>query len=268
MNPVRNFDSSDHKQGISNGVKALLLAAGYATRLYPLTLNTAKPLLPVGKKLMIDHTVDKILKIKEIDKIYVVTNQKFFEQFKEWAKVKKCALPIQVVNDKTLSNDDRLGAIGDIGLTISEGKIDDSLLVIAGDNLFDFALEKFLKFAKGKSPVSSIAVYDIKKKEIAGLYGVLEIDTNAKVISFEEKPKNPKSTLISTCIYYFPKAKLNLVKKYLDTSEKKDAPGNYIKWLSENDGVCAFAFDEAWYDIGSKESYEEVKKIYGGRNDK
>jgi len=245
-------------------VKALILAAGYATRLYPLTLNKAKPLLSVGEKSMIDHLVDKINEIQKIDKIYVVTNQKFSQQFEDWARAKKNLKPIEIINDKTLSNDDRLGAIGDIALSIKDKAVKDDLMVVAGDNLFKFSLRKFLDFAQQKSPFPTIAVHDIKKKEFASLYGVLEIDNSAKIIRFEEKPKEPRSTLVSTCVYYFPEKKLNLVDKYLSSSEKSDAPGNYIKWLAENEGAYAFAFSEAWYDIGSKASYEEVKKIYGG----
>lgn len=246
-------------------MKALILAAGYATRLYPLTLNKAKPLLMVGKKTMIDHVVDKINAIKGVDAIYVVTNQKFSEQFLEWAASRKGSVPIRVINDKTLSNDDRLGAVGDIALSIKEGKIDDDLLVVAGDNLFKLDLRNFVNFAREKTPSPSIAVYDIKKKDQASLYGVLEIDGDCKVTRFEEKPKEPKSTLVSTCIYFFPKPKLNLVDKYLSSSEKKDAPGNYIRWLAENSGIYGFAFEEAWYDIGSRASLEEVKKAYGGK---
>jgi len=246
-------------------MKALILGAGYATRLYPLTKDKAKPLLPVGNKCMIDHVVDKIEEIADVDKIYVVTNQKFFTQFSDWAEAKKGKTPIEAINDKTLSNDDRLGAIGDIGLSINDKKIDDDLLIVAGDNLFEFDLKDFLNFAKSKTPTPSIAVYDIENIKEASLYGVLQIDENSKVLSFEEKPAAPKSTLVSTCIYYFPKLKIDLVNRYLATSQKKDAPGNYIKWLTENEGVYAFAFKEAWYDIGSKASYEEVKKIYGGK---
>jgi len=246
-------------------MKALILAAGYATRLYPLTLNKAKPLLPVGGKTMIDRVVDKIEAIGEVDKVYVVTNQKFSDQFKEWAVSRKGRVPIEVINDKTLSNDDRLGAIGDIGLSIKEAKIDDELLVVAGDNLFDLDLNRFREFALSKGSFPSIAAYDIKEKGLATLYGVLEVDGSAKVIRFEEKPKEPRSTLVSTCIYYFPRQRLSLVDRYLSMSEKKDAPGNYIRWLAEGEGAYAFVFNEAWYDIGSKASYEEVKKIYGGR---
>ena len=245
-------------------MKGLILAAGYATRLYPLTKDKAKPLLPVGGKTMIDRVLDKILAVGEVDTVFVVTNQKFSEQFAGWADSGKRQVPVRVINDKTLSNDDRLGAIGDIGLSITEGGIADDLLVVAGDNLFDLDLREFVRFAREKDPYPSIAVYDVKDKEQASLYGVLALDDDARVVSFEEKPKNPKSTLASTCIYYFPKAKLDLVGKYLNTSGKKDAPGNYIKWLAENEGVYAYAFSEAWYDIGSRASYEEVKKIYGG----
>jgi len=244
-------------------MKALILAAGYATRLYPLTLNKAKPLLPIGGRTMIDRVVDNIITVEDVDAIYVVTNQKFTEQFEKWAQDEKRQVPVSVINDKTLSNDDRLGAIGDIGLSIKDARVNDDLLVVAGDNLFDFKLSDFVNFARAKSPYPSIAVYDVKDKEQASLYGILEIDNDAKVIDFEEKPKEPKSTLASTCIYYFPKSKLGLVSKYLTSGKKKDAPGNYIKWLAENEGVYAYAFQEAWYDIGSKASYEEVKKIYG-----
>jgi glucose-1-phosphate thymidylyltransferase len=245
-------------------MKALILAAGYATRLYPLTLNRAKPLLPVGEKTMIDRVIDKLNMIDEVDIIYVVTNQKFSRQFSDWAVAKKNSKPIVVINDKTLSNDDRLGAIGDIGLAIREGGIADDLIVVAGDNLFEFDLNAFVRFAQRKSS-PAIAVHDIREKKLASLYGVLEIDDNAKVMRFHEKPAQPQSTLVSTCIYYFPKSKLKLVGTYLNSSEKQDAPGNYIKWLAENDEVHAFAFTEAWYDIGDKESLNEVQKIYGGK---
>lgn len=248
------------KKEVGKQMKALILAAGYATRLYPLTLNRAKPLLKVNGKRIIDYIVDKINQINEIDKIYVVTNQKFSEQLRDWAGDTKNAKPIKVINDRTLSNDDRLGAIGDIDLAVREEKIEDDLLVVAGDNLFEFDLKDFLSFAKENPHFPSIAVHDIKKKELASLYGVLEIDRRHKVMCFEEKPKDPKSTIISTCIYYFPRSKLNLVEMYLNVSEKKDEPGNLIRWLTENDAVYAFVFDQPWYDIGSKESLEEVKK--------
>ena len=251
----------------------LILAAGYATRLYPLTLDKPKPLLKVGARTIIEHIIEKISQINGPERCFIVTNQKFFKHFQKWAsnfsalpafggRGGKFSVPIEVINDETTSNETRLGAIRDIEFVIKKKAIKDNLLVIGGDNLFEFSLKEFVEFAEAHRPDVSLAVFDIKAKEKAKQYGVVKIDSSNRVINFQEKPPKPESTLISTCVYYFPKDKLNLMSHFLSSGNKADAPGNYIKWLSENDKVYAFVFEEDWYDIGDIASYEAANKVY------
>jgi glucose-1-phosphate thymidylyltransferase len=245
-------------------MKALLLVAGYATRLYPLTINQPKSLLPVSGRPMLDYIMDKLEDMPGLDEIYVVTNNRFFKNFHDWAANHPSSKKITVINDKTLTNEERLGAIGDMQLVIEEAKIKDDLLIIAGDNLFSFKMNDFIKFAKKHSPDYSIVLHNIGSKEEAKKYGVVKIDENNKLLNFAEKPAEPESTLVAICLYYFPKEKLPRVAEYLEQSKHKDAPGNYISWLVQNDNVYGFIFDEEWYDIGDKKIYEQVKDTYKG----
>jgi len=240
----------------------VILAAGYATRLYPLTLNKPKPLLPVGGKPILEHIFNKISELNNVGNCYIVTNQKFFKDFKDWAGTFKFKAPIEAINDETTTNENRLGAIRDIEFAIKKKGIKDDLLVIGGDNLFEFSLKGFVNFAEAHKPSSSLAIFDIGEKEKASLYGVIKIDSSSQVVNFEEKPPKPQSTFIATCVYYFPGEKVNLISKFLSSSNKSDAPGNYIKWLSENEEVYGFAFKEKWYDIGDKSSYEQAGRGY------
>lgn len=245
-------------------MKALILAAGYATRLYPLTINQPKPLLPVGGRPMIDYIMDKLEELSELDEIYVVTNNRFFKHFEEWKSKHSSSKKITIINDKTLSNEDRLGAIGDIQLVIGEANINEDLLIIAGDNLFRFKMSDFLGFAKKRSPNCSIVLHNIGALEEARKYGVVKIDENNRLLSFSEKPPEPESTLVAICLYYFPKEKLSRVAEYLNQSKHKDAPGTYISWLVKNDDVYGFIFEDEWYDIGDKNIYGKVKDTYKG----
>lgn len=242
----------------------LILAAGYATRLYPLTLNKPKSLLKIGKKLILEHIFGKISELNGIKDCFIVTNQKFFDKFKEWAKNFKFKIPIEAINDETTSNETRLGAIRDIEFVIKKKNIKDDLLIIGGDNLFEFSLVDFVDFSKQHKPNASLALFDIKDINKARIYGVAKIDSENLVIDFKEKPSQPESTLIATCIYFFPEQKLGLISKYLSSSlgQKSDAPGNSIKWLSETDRVYGFVFGESWYDIGDVESYKEADRKY------
>lgn len=235
----------------------LILAAGYATRLYPLTLNTPKPLLKIGKKSILEHILEKVSHVPDVKKCFIVTNQKFFNAFKEVSK-----FGIKVVNDETTSNENRLGAIRDIEFVIKRYNIQDELLVIGGDNLFEFSLKDFVDFAKVHKTDASLALFDIKNKEKAKQYGVVHIDSSKRVIAFEEKPQRPESTLIATCIYYFPSEKLGLISDYIASGQRVDAPGNYIKWLSENHKVYGFVFKEDWYDIGDIKSLRAADRKY------
>jgi Nucleoside-diphosphate-sugar pyrophosphorylase involved in lipopolysaccharide biosynthesis/translation initiation factor 2B, gamma/epsilon subunits (eIF-2Bgamma/eIF-2Bepsilon) len=244
-------------------MKLLVLAAGYAVRLQPLTTNTPKPLLPIGGKSMMDRILAKTETIKNIDAIYVVSNGRFFQNFVEWKKARKDASKIFLVDDGTMTNDTRLGAIRDMELAIREASIDDDLLVIAGDNLFDLDLAKFLKFANSHGDGVSVALHDVGSLEAAKKFGVVRIDGKGIVTDFEEKPQAPKSTLISTGIYFFPGEKAAGLSEYVNLpGAKLDAPGHYIRWLSANDKVYGFPFSEKWYDIGDLESYKRADEEY------
>lgn len=241
-------------------MKALIMAAGYATRLYPLTKDKAKPLLPVAGKPIIEYIIDKIAVFNEIDTIYVVTNDKFHKQFEEWADNFNYRIPIEIINDGTLSNDDRLGAIGDINFSITTKHIDDDLLVVAGDNLFDFDLNKLKEFAADKRLV--ICTYDVKDIKLATQYGIIGMDGTGKVVSFVEKPADPPSTQAALGVYLFKRDAVPLIKTYIDGGNKQDAPGYFIQWVYQTEDVYAYSFDGTWYDIGDLKSYETANDLF------
>ncbi len=243
-------------------MKALILAAGYATRLYPLTKDRPKPLLPVADKPIIEHIAGRIENLREIKEIIVVVNNKFVDKFTAWKERFATRVPITILDDGSRDDTDKLGAIRDLEFAIKEGHIDDDLLIIAGDNLFDAELTRFIDFAKSKAPAASIVLYDVKELELAKRYGVVETDEKGKVIAFTEKPLTPKTTLAAICMYYFPKRKLAKVSEYLQNENNPDAPGYYISWLCKESEVYAYTLKGSWHDIGSMASYEEAKKEY------
>ena len=237
-------------------MKSIILCGGYGTRLYPLTLNKPKSLLPVNGKPLLDYIVEKIP--KNIDEIILLSNSKFYELFSIWSK--NYGGKIKLVDDGTFTNETRIGAISGLELAIGEKNITDDVLVISGDNLFDFKLDNFISFFRGAKS-TSIGVYKPDRKELKK-FGVVEVN-NCKVVSFEEKPQNPKSDLASIGIYIFTKDDLEKIKKYSKIGKPKDAPGFLIKDLVENgDDVFAFEFTGRWFDIGSREVYEEINKTW------
>ena len=241
-------------------MKVILLAAGYATRLYPLTKDKPKSLLDVAGKPMIEYIFDRINEVKGLDKVYIVSNARFYNNFLEWAKGYGDSR-IEVLNDNTVSNETRLGGIGDMNFVIEKKKIEDDVLVISGDNLFDFNLNKVIKFLKEKK--SSIGVlYDVEDLELVKLYSCVEIDDKDRIISFEEKPKNPKSTLSSIGIYIFKKEDLKLIKGYLEAGNNKDGPGYLIKYFSENHIVHGCSFKGRWFDIGDLNTLKKINEEF------
>lgn len=242
-------------------MKVLILAAGYAIRLQPLTLNTPKPLLKVGGKAIIDRILEKAFTLQEIDSAYVITNDKFFEKFKEWGKGHKYGSRITVTNDGTLTNETRLGAIKDMHMAVIQNRIRDDLVVVAGDNIFEFDLGRFIRVARKNRGVT-IALHDLKDIATAAKYGVVAIGSDGKVTGFDEKPEHPKSALISTGVYYFPKGELSSLDDYLQEGNKSDAPGYYISWLVRRGKVYGCVFNEVWYDIGDIESYNKADREY------
>lgn len=244
-------------------MKVLILAAGYGTRLYPLITNTPKPLLEIAGQPLVNHLVDKMAKLPGLKEIIVVTNAKFYDHFIQWGKnLKPAPAPVAVVNDGTDSPDNRLGSVGDLKFALDHHPVNDDLLILGGDNLFDASLNEFHDFARKREPHVTIGLYDIGQKEEATAFGVVAVDGEGRVTSFEEKPEKPRSSLIAMCCYYIPKTALRTVAEYLAQTKKADKAGDYIRWLSENKKVYGFKFRGKWYDIGSIESYHEAQASF------
>lgn len=242
-------------------MKCLILAAGYATRLYPLTENFPKPLLLVGEKTILDWLVDDIDGAGLVDEYVVISNHKFAHHFEAWAKTK--AQKITVVDDGTSSNETRLGAVRDIQFAIDTLSIDDDMLVIAGDNVLDFSLTKFVAYAKKKNTSCIMRYYEEAEGKLqkSGVVSVTDADL---VTSMEEKPEKPKSHWCCPPFYYYTRDDAKLVKKGIEGGCGVDAPGSYISWLCERSAVHAMEMPGKRYDIGNLESYEKVKAEYKG----
>lgn len=245
-------------------MKALILAAGYATRLYPLTKEYPKPLLLVEGRPIVDYIIDKLEEIPQIDEIIIVTNSKFISKFRSWKKNGKRKARISLVDDQTKSLEDRRGAIGDMAFAILDKKVNEDLLVVGGDNLFAGNLGNFVDFAKRHSAHPAIGVYDIGCKSEAKKYGVIKLDSDKRIIDFKEKPRSlQSSTLVAMCLYYFPKKKLELLKEYMETNiHAHDATGFYIDWLRKKETVFGYIFEEDWFDIGDHKFYNKAKKEF------
>jgi len=244
-------------------MKVLILAAGYGTRLYSIIKDKPKALLEINSKPLVDHILDRIQDLPDLCEVILVTNDKFYSHFQSWAQ-DKSSFPhkITVVNDGTTTPENRLGSIGDIQFVIEKGIVEDDLLIVGGDNLFDFNLNEYINFAREKAPAATIGTYDIHDLQGATKFGVVGVDSIGKIVSFEEKPPEPKSTLIAMCFYYLPKESLSLVSVYLTETNKSDKAGDYIRWLQAKNEVYAFTFTGKWYDIGSVESYHDAQENF------
>jgi len=244
-------------------MNVLILAAGYATRLYPLTLNKAKPLLVVGGKPIIEWLVDNLTGISDLGTIYVVTNDKFAADFRAWSQSYQKRHPefkFKVVNDGSTSEDDKLGAIGDINFVVTQEKLSDtSLLIAAGDNLFTDSLVDFVAYA-GNTEVT-VAVYDVGDIEAIKKYGNVAVDAQGIMTRFEEKPQKPQGTLAAIALYYYSPAVLSLLRTYLAAGNNADQPGRFVQWLYTRKPVNTFQIKGRWLDIGSKETLENADKI-------
>jgi glucose-1-phosphate thymidylyltransferase len=248
-------------------MKVIILAAGYATRLYPLTLTRPKPLLPVAGQPMVEYVLDNLAPIGGIDRIYVVTNAKFATHFQQWAdsyRAAKSKLNFTIVNDGSTDDTNKLGAIGDIHFVLKTQKVKDDIIVVAGDNLFSEKLADFGRFCREKNaPV--VAVYDVKDLEQIKKYNSLTLAPDGHITFFEEKPKNPTNTLTAIALYYYPRASLPLIKQYVAEGNNPDQPGRLIQWLYPRVPVYTWTVPGIWYDIGSKETLEEANKIFAAR---
>ena len=237
-------------------MKVLILSAGYSTRLYPLTKNFPKPLLDINGKAVIDFIIEKL---KGLD-VYVVTNNKYYNHFLEWKENLKTDLNIEIINDKTNSEEDKLGAIGDINFVINEKNIDEDLLIIGGDNLFDFELDNMLDYFKRRNKDVISVAFEEDKERLKQLCSVKLEDS--KIVFFEEKPSNPLGNLYSNCIYIYTKDTVKLIKEYLEKGNNPDQPGRFVQWLYSKKDVYGYLNKGRILDIGTKELLEEARKEF------
>ncbi|MCF7798614.1 nucleotidyltransferase family protein [Candidatus Woesearchaeota archaeon] len=243
-------------------MKAIILCAGYATRLYPLTKHTPKPLLPIKGKPIVELIIkqlENLAKKGELDEIIIVTNNKFAETFTKWAESFDSPTTIAIVNDGTTSNDDRLGAVGDLLFAVKNQQINDDVFLLAGDNLFETNLEEMADIAKNKH-ASVIATYDLKDPQLlANKFGVVQIDETNKILTFEEKPANPKSSLTATAVYLIKKDDLHKIKDLVAENKRLDNMGEMIIFLTKVSEVYTRPIDN-WIDIGSLEDYKKANE--------
>ena len=235
-------------------MKALILAAGYATRLRPLTDTWAKELLPVGGRPIVDRIVDNLADVPEVDEVHLVTNAPKAPRFHDWARGRN----VTIHDDGTTSNDDRLGAIGDMLFVIDRIGAGDDLLVIAGDNLFDFRLKDLVDFWGTKGVASAVAVRDVGSLELARQYGIVDLDDEGRIRSFVEKPPEPASTLAATATYLYHRAHVPLIRTYVESESNADQPGRLVAWLHQREPVYGWVFTEPWYDIGDEDQLLEA----------
>jgi glucose-1-phosphate thymidylyltransferase len=242
----------------------IILAAGYATRLYPLTLNKAKPLLEIAGRPMIEWVLDTLADIPHVGTIFIVTNEKFAKDFQQWAdhyQDRQSGLKVKIINDGSKSDDDKLGAIGDINFVVTRANLSQrELLILAGDNLLSESLAGFVEFAR-KSP-ATVGVYDIGDLEKIKKYGNVTIDDDGTITHFEEKPDKPQSTLAALGVYYYSPAVVSLVTTYLAAGNNPDQPGRFVQWLYQRKPVKTFQIKGQWLDIGSKETLQEADAIF------
>ena len=242
-------------------MKCLILAAGYATRLYPLTENFPKPLLKVGEKTILDWLIDDIDGSGLVDEFVVISNHKFAHHFDAWAKEK--TQKVTVLDDGTDSNETRLGAVKDIQFAIDKLGLDDDMLVIAGDNVLDFSLTKFMDYAKKKGASCVMRYYEPEFQKLLKT-GIVTCDEDDRILRMTEKSPTPETHWCCPPFYYYTKEDARMVKKGIEAGCGVDAPGSYIAWLCTQVPVYAMEMPGKRYDIGNLESYEAVQKSYKG----
>jgi glucose-1-phosphate thymidylyltransferase len=245
-------------------MKAIVLAAGYATRLYPLTLDQPKHLLEVGGRPILERLLGQLAEIDGLDHVYVVTNAKFADRFREFASSCQGPLELTIVDDGTTSDEDKLGAIGDLALVIRQEAIDDDLLVAAGDSIFgEGGLDGFARLGLVKAaPVT--AVIDVGDLEAVKRYSAITADADGLITAFEEKPERPETTLAGIALYFYPRSVLPSIDRYLEEGNNPDQPGRLVEWMYERTPFYVWQVPGPWYDIGSPETLEQAERELRG----
>lgn len=237
-------------------ITAILLAAGYATRLYPLTTDRPKTLLPLGNRTILDEVLSSLDHVRDLRKRVLVTNHRFAPQFHEWQRARHADLDI--LDDGTDSVESRLGAIRDLELGRKEADPRDDLLVVGTDNLFRWSLDAFVACAQRYRPEPSVALWEAPSTEVATQFGVVERNSSARITNFVEKSPQPPSREVALCIYYFPAAMCQTIRQFIAEGGNADAPGYFIQWLTRRGAVYGILMSGAWYDIGTLEAYQTV----------
>jgi glucose-1-phosphate thymidylyltransferase len=241
-------------------MKAIILAGGFGRRMWPLTLERPKCLLTVGGKPVIEHVTEKLLNINEIHTIYITVNKLFEDAFREWLNSQGYNRDIRLVVEESLKNDEKLGSLGAIKHLIDREAIDDDILCVAGDNIFQDNLHSFLEFFKQQNKFIC-GLYEMDKAEELTGYGISILDDSGMITDFEEKPENPKSNLVSTGIYAIPRNVLQQIQEYMKAGHNPDAFGYFISWLHKKTSVSGFVFKNKWFDIGSFETLRKADEF-------
>ncbi len=254
--------TSDSRMSTFLNMKAILLAAGFATRLYPLTRNRAKPLLEVGGQPIINHLIGRIQELPDLSEIIVVANAKFSSDFAGWKAGFQCRVPVEVLNDGTTSDATKLGAIRDIEFATRRADLNgEDWIVAAGDNLIGFDLRPcHAAFRRSGRP--TILVRKIDEESRQRKYNEVRLDSQGNVRLFREKPASPESRLAAICFYFLTPEVVPLLGDYLAAGGNPDAPGYFIEWLSERISLAATGIGEPWFDIGDRASLEEAREVY------
>jgi len=239
---------------------AIILAGGYATRLYPITLNMSKPLLRVAGRAIVDYVLDRLEEIGEVRHAYVVTNEKFYRDYLDWLKERRWPFPVVPVNDGTTCNGDRLGAVGDILYALQFGGIADDVIVIGGDNLFDFSLRPLVALHRARKR-PALGCYDVRRLDLVKLYSEARLE-DSQVAEFAEKPADPKTTLIGILCYLLRRCDIPLVGRYLEEGNDSDKAGSFIQWLITQEEVVGYPFTGRWVDIGTRAELERAEALW------
>ncbi len=245
-------------------MRVLILAAGYATRLYPLTLDQPKSLLPVGGRPILEHILDRVRPLGDSLECFVVANHRFVEAFRGWGKRYRAVQPdldLKIVDDGSTTEADRLGAIGDLAFVVERERISEELLVIAGDNLFDAPLGEFVAYGR-KIGKPIVGVYDVGDPEAIRRYNNIRLDEEGRIVFFEEKPEHPEGTLTAIALYYCPSESWTYLRQYLAEGESRDQPGRFIEWLCRRQPVFSWRLPGRWFDIGDFQMLEAANRAF------
>ncbi len=242
---------------------ALILAAGYGTRLYPLAAQRPKALLPIKGRPILRYLVDKLEPSDVgIRRGILVSNHRFAEQFQDWFSSAGLKVPWTVLDDSSTSEENRLGSMGDLAFALKTVSLDDDLLVLGSDNLFPDELGGFLSFARSKAPAVTLGSYALADPSLACRYGVLTVEASGRVLQFEEKPTRPTSSSISTAVYFFPRKAVGWVLEYVGSVAAADSLGVFIRWLIARESVFAYPFQGPWFDVGDIDSYTQAEESF------